>query len=167
MENQQESSTQAMSHKGEQRNKYTMEFKRKVINYAKENSYNGAARKFKIDRKRVREWVNQEDKVLKMKGKRFRVEGGGRKLTDNELEDEVLNWIHRQRENILRVSRELMFKAKAIFNEKCGDDEALKESFFASNGWLVKVIKRKHLSLRRRTTIAQKDPSHLVSLLDM
>ena len=55
MENQQELSTQAMSHKGEQRNKYTMEFKRKVINYAKENSYNGAARKFKINHKRVRE----------------------------------------------------------------------------------------------------------------
>ena len=69
MENQQESSTQAMSHKGEEINKYTMEFKRKVINYAKENFYNEAARKFKIDRKRVREWVNQEDKVLKMKGK--------------------------------------------------------------------------------------------------
>ena len=54
-----------------------MELKRKVINYAKENSYNGAARKFKIDRKRVGECVNQEEKVLKMKRKRFRVEGGG------------------------------------------------------------------------------------------
>ena len=91
-----------------------------------------------------------------MKGKRFRVEGGGRKLTDNELEDEVLNWIHRRRENMLRVSRKLiMFKVKAIFDEKCGDDEALKESFVASN----------HLSLRRRTTIAQKGPSHFVSKL--
>ena len=112
-----------------------MEFKRKVINYAKENSYNGAARKFKVDRKRVREWVNQEDKVLKVKGKRFRVEGGGRKLTHNELEDEFLNWIHRRRENMLRVSRKLiMFKAKAIFDEKFGGDETLKESFVASNG---------------------------------
>ena len=99
-----------------------------------------------------------------MKGKRFRVEGGGRTLTDNELEGEVLNWIHQQRENILRVSRKLiMFKAKAIFDEKC--DEALKESFIVSNGWLVKFTKRNHLSLRRRTTIAQKDPSHLVSKL--
>ena len=156
----------SMSSKGEQRNKYTMEFKRKVINYAKENSYNGAARKFKIDRKRVREWVNQDDKVLKMKGKRFRVESGGRKLTDNGLEDEVLNWIHQRRENMLHVSRKLiMFKAKAIFDEKCGNGEALKESFAASNGWLVKFMKRNHLSLRRRTTITQKDPSHLVSKL--
>ena len=134
MKNQQESSIQAMSQKDEQRNKYTMEFKRKVINYAKKNSYNGAARKFKINRKRVCEWVNQEDKVLKMKGKRFRVEGGGPKLTENELEDEVLNWIHRRRENVLRVSRKLiMFKAKAILKEKCGDDEALNKSFVASN----------------------------------
>ena len=58
-----------------------------------------------------------------------------------------------------------MFKTKAIFDEKCGDDEALKESFVASNGWLVKLMKRNHLSLRRRTTITQKDPSHLVSKL--
>ena len=62
MENQQESSTQAMSHKGEQRNKHTMEFKRNVIKNAKENSYNGAARKFKIDRKRVREWSTKKVK---------------------------------------------------------------------------------------------------------
>ena len=101
-----------------------------------------------------------------MKGKRFRVEGGGRKLTDNELEDEVLNWIHRRRENMLRVSRKLiMFKAKAIFDEKCGDDKALKESFVASNDWLVKFMKRNHVCLRRRTTIAPKDSSHLVSKL--
>ena len=91
-----------------------------------------------------------------MKGKRFRVEGRGRKLTDNELEDEVLNWIHRLRENMLCVSRKcIMFKAKAIFHEKCGDDEALKESFVASDGWLVKFMKRNHLSLRRRA-IAQR-----------
>ena len=90
----------------------------------------------------------------------------GHKLTDNKLEDEVLNWIHRRRENMLRVSRKLlMCKAKAIFDEKCGEDEALKESFVASNGWLVKFMKRNHLSLRRRTTIAQKDPSHIVSKL--
>ena len=66
---------------------------------------------------------------------------------------------------MLLVSRKLMFTAKAIFDEKCGDDEALKESFVASNGWLVKFMKRNHLSLPRRTTIAQKDPSHLISKL--
>ena len=67
---------------------------------------------------------------------------------------------------MLRVSRKrIMFEAKAIFNEKCGDDESLQESFASSNGWLVKFMKCNHLSLCRRTTIAQKDPSHLVSKL--
>ena len=57
-----------------------------------------------------------------MKGKRFRVVGGGRELTDVELEEEVLSWLQQRRSNMVRVSRKLiMFKAKSIYNEKCGD----------------------------------------------
>ena len=63
MDNQDETSTQAMSHKGEQRRKFSMEFKKNVIKYAKENSLNSASKKFNIDRKRVREWVSNEEKV--------------------------------------------------------------------------------------------------------
>ena len=158
--------TQSMSHKGERRQKYSMELKKEAIKYAKENSINSAAKKFKVDRKRVREWVQKEEKVTSMKGKRFRLDGGGRKLTDAELEEEVLNWIHQRRSNMLRVSRKLiMFKTKSIYDEKCGENEELKAGFVASNGWLMKFMKRNSLSLRRRTTIAQKDPSHLTSKL--
>ena len=42
---------QAMSHKGEQRRKFSMEFKKNVIKYAKENSPNSASEKLNIDRK--------------------------------------------------------------------------------------------------------------------
>ena len=101
-----------------------------------------------------------------MKGKRFRVDGGERKLTDVELEEKVLSWIQQRRSNMLRVSRKLiMFKAKSIYNEKCGDNEELKAGFIANNGWLTKFMKRNKLSMRRRTTIAQKDPSHLTTKL--
>ena len=82
-----------VSHKGERRQKYSMEFKKATIKYAQENSIHSAAKKFKVDRKRVREWVQKEDKVTSVKGKRFRLDGGGRKLTDVELEEEVLSWI--------------------------------------------------------------------------
>ena len=141
---------QAMSHKGEQRRKFSMEFKKNVIKYAKENSLNRASKKVNIDHKRVREWVGNEEKVASMKEKLFRLDGGGRKLTDSELEEEVLNWIHERRSNMLRVSQKLiMFKAKSIFDENCWDDELLKKSFVASNGWLEKFMKRNHLSLRR------------------
>ena len=67
---------------------------------------------------------------------------------------------------MLRVSRELiMFKAKSIYDEKCGDNEELKAGFVASNGWLTKFMKRNNLSMRRRTTVAQKDMSHLTTKL--
>ena len=60
---------------------------------------------------------------------------------------------------MLRVSRKLiMFKAKSIYNEKYGDNEELKTGFVASNGWLTKFMKWNNISMRRQTTIAEKDP---------
>ena len=58
-----------------------------------------------------------------------------------------------------------MFKAKSIYDEKFGDNEELKAGFVASNGWLTKFMKRNNLSMRRRTTITQKYPSHLTTKL--
>ena len=84
-----------------------MKFKKATIKYALENSMRSAAKKFKVDRKRVREWVQKEEKVTSMKEKRFRLDGGGRKITDAELEEEVLSWIQQRRSNMLRVSRSL------------------------------------------------------------
>ena len=67
---------------------------------------------------------------------------------------------------MLCVSRKLiMFKAKSIYDEKFGDNEELKAGFVASNGWLTKFMKRNNLSMRRRITITQKDPSHLTTKL--
>ena len=92
-----------------------------------------------------------------MKEKRFRLDGGGRKLTDVEQEEEVLSWIQKRPSNMLHVSRKpIMFKARPIYDEKCGDNEQLKAGFVASNGWLMKFTKRNKTSTRRRTTIAQR-----------
>ena len=99
-----------------------------------------------------------------MKGKRFRLDGGGRKLRDVELE--VLSSMQQRRLNMLRVFRKLiMFKAKSFYDEKCGHNEELKAGFVNSNGWLTKFMKRNNLSMRRQTTIAQMDPSHLMTKL--
>ena len=78
--------------------------------------------------------------------------GGGRKLTDVELEEEVLSLMQQRRSNMLRISRKfIMFKAKSIYSEKCGDNEELKAAFVASNGWLTKFMKRSNLSMQRQT----------------
>ena len=104
-----------------------------TIKYALENSIHSAAKKFRVDRKRVSEWVQKEEKVTSMKGKRFRLDGGGRKLRDVELE--VLSWMQQRRLNMLRVFRKLiMFKAKSFYDEKCGHNEELKAGFVTSNG---------------------------------
>ena len=49
-----------------------------------------------------------------------------------------------------------MRKAKAIHNEASDGDLSMQGSFMASQGWLDKFMKRNGLSLRRRTTVAQK-----------
>ena len=53
---------QAISHKGERRQKYSMEFKKATIKYAQENSIQSGPKKLKVDLKRVREWVQKEEK---------------------------------------------------------------------------------------------------------
>ena len=95
---------QALSLKRERRQKYSMEFKKVNIKYAQENSIHNTEKKFKVGRKRVCECVQKEEKVTSMKGKRFRLDGGGRKLADVELEEEVLSWIQERRSNIGHVS---------------------------------------------------------------
>ena len=56
-----------------------------------------------------------------------RLPDGARKLTDKELEEKVLNWIHEHRENMLRVSRKLIIKkAKTLYDESIRDDLSAK-----------------------------------------
>ena len=141
------SENQAISHKGERRQKCSMEFKKALLNTLRKILSIVQQRNSKSIEKKVREWVQKEEKVTSMKEKRFRLDGGGRKLTDVELE-EVLSWIQQQRLNMLCVSKKLIiFKAKSIYDEKCGDNEELKAGFVASNGWLTKFMKRNNLSM--------------------
>ena len=77
-----------------------------------------------------------------------------------------LSWIQQQCSSMLRVFRKLfMFQTKSSGDEKCGNNEELKPGFVASNDWLTKFMKWNNLFMRRRTTIAQKDPSHLTTKL--
>ena len=56
-----------------------------------------------------------------------------------------------------------MIKAKSLHDETC--DEKDQDLFVASNGWLQKFMRRNGLSLRRKTTTAQKDPTRLIDKL--
>ena len=85
----------ACSHKGEQRRSFTIGFKEKIVEYAVRRSNREAARRYDVDERRVREWCTKIDAladVAQKQGgtKRKRLEGGGRKLTDNDLETDLL-----------------------------------------------------------------------------
>ena len=81
-----------MSHKGEKRRSYTMEFKREAIEYAEKNSNHKAAEKFNVAVKRIREWRQNKLKIFEptVKPNNKRLEGGGRKPLDLQLENQLV-----------------------------------------------------------------------------
>ena len=111
------------------------------------------AREFKVDRKRIRDWRDDEQtlRATSSEGgvKKKRLPGGGPKIRSKELENQLRIWICEQREKRLPVSRR-MIKKKAL--EVSTSENA---AFAASDGWLQKFLKREGYTLRRRTTTAQ------------
>ena len=163
---------QTTSHKGEKLKSYTLKFKLDAISYAEIHGNHAAEKKYKVDRKRIREWKHKKLSIQQTvnskiaKGKqRKRMEGAGRKPFSETLDAAVLEWIHERRGNCLPVSRKLiMKKATLIHGEMVGRNE-LTEDFKASVGWLRHFMKRYGLSLRRKTSMAQKDPDQVIDKL--
>ena len=145
---------------------YSTEYKLEAIKFAEESkSISSAAKKFNVDRKRIREWQSAKAKLQAADNKRKRLDGGGRKPFDVGLEDELLEWIHERRSSGLRVSRAMILhKARASHEQKCKAWQ-VSPSFIASNGWVQKCMARNGLSVRRRTTESKKDPDRLIDKL--
>ena len=99
------------------------------------------------------------------KSKRRRIDGGGRKAMDEDMEEALLSWIQDLRSQNLRVhvSRK-MIRAQAKEAMTTADFKAIR-------GWFECFMKWKGLSLHRKTTVCQKTPADcfpkLVSLLLM
>ena len=142
-----------------------MEFKKQIVVCAEANSNKSAASHFDVEPKRVREWKKDFEKIKSTKSNRQRLDGGGRKCIDKDLEEDLVHWIYEKRSKTLHVSRKMiMWKAKNIFDAK-NEDPATKDSFFASRGWCEKFMRRQGFSLRRKTTTAQKDPSYMIDCI--
>ena len=99
-----------------------MSSKQTGAKYAKENSINSVTLKFNVDRKRIREWVNNTNEISTKKLARKPLNGGERKPVITEIEENLLEWIHKRRSKMLHVSRKIIrIKAKAIFDENTDD----------------------------------------------
>ena len=66
--------------------------------------------------------------------------------------------------NITLLLVDVIAKTKQL-DEKYGNNEELKAGSVASNDWLTKFMKPNNLSMQKRITIAQEDPSRLMTNL--
>ena len=133
------------------RKSYDVKFKLKAVEVARKKTISAAAREFKVDRKRIREWMSQESELTEFKkngkSKSKRLQGGGRKAEDVDMEVALFDWIVDLRHRNLRVSRSMIMReAKALSSN---------QEFKASVGWLNGFLKRNGLSLRRKTTVCK------------
>ena len=158
------------SHKGEKVRSYTISFKPQVIEYAENHSIAATAQKYKVDRHSIRDWKKkknmlQEISTSKNSKKRIHLEGWGRKPLSNEMEETLLEWIMERLLKMLRVSRKIIRKKALLIYEdlKHTAPDHYDENFEATTGWLFKFMKRNNLSLRRKTSVAQKNPDLLIS----
>ena len=105
------------------------------------SSIGAAERKFGVDRKRIREWLQNESKIQKKvnskNGGSFakKLDRGGRKIKDMDLEEMLLEWMTLQRSKILRVSQKLIQRKARIYAEEKAATKGQMNDPCASEGW--------------------------------
>ena len=108
-----------MSHKGEKRRNYTMEFKGEVIEYAEKNSNHKASEKIHVAVRRIREWRQNKLKIFEptVKPKNKGLDSGGKKPLGLQLENQLVGWIYDRRSNGLSVSSKFIMAKMKYFYE--------------------------------------------------
>jgi len=79
------------SSKGKKKRSYSMEFKQQVVVYAEANRNRSVASRFGVEPKRVRDWKKDIEKIKATKSKRQRLDGGGRKCNNEDLEEDLVS----------------------------------------------------------------------------
>ena len=136
-----DSDIQTSSHNSEKMKSYTLKFKLDAISYAEIHGNHAAEKKYKGDRKRIREWrqkkasIQQTVNTKNAKGsRRKRIEGAGRKPFSEKLDEAVLECIHERRGKCLAVSRKLIMKKAVLINDEMVERGESTEDFKASVG---------------------------------
>ena len=80
---------------------FALSFKKEAIAFSETTNSRKAVTKFNVDIKRIREWRQNKADIIKTCAKakawgkkKQTLEGGGRKITDEGMEERLLEWIH-------------------------------------------------------------------------
>lgn len=149
------------------RKSYSIGEKLAALDFVRHHSVEETARTFRVDAKQIREWRKNEGNIRKLSEepngkKRSRLQGAGRPLHSDELEERLRTWILNQRQQRIRVSRRNVQKMA----QKMNIEMSLSRDFKASNGWVDKFLSRNHFVIRSKTSVCQKTPAdHLQKLV--
>lgn len=126
-----------------------------------QKSKEATSREYNVDSKKIWEWCSQKEQLLSLKKKgksrSKQLNEGGRKSMNESMDEELFQWIVDLRTRHLRVSRRMIWEQAKILGTKAG--------FQASKRWLQLFMKRKSLSLRRKTTVCQRTPADVIPKL--
>lgn len=136
------------------RRQYTAKEKLKVIDFAVSEGNSKAARHFMIPESNIRLWRKKKMTIERMPKMKKANRDQHALLPD--LEKALMNWITERRLGVVGVSCvEIRIKAMEL---KKKSSIPVPLTFEASYGWGRRFMERNNLSVRRRTTIAQKLP---------
>ena len=137
------------------RQSYTTSEKLKIIKFAEDYGNRAAQREFGIAESNVRLWRKSKENLQKMP--RLQRADRGRKAAWPRLEQDLMAWITEKRNNGLAILP-AMVRLKALEMSKDAKYEITAGQFKASNHWCQRFMKRNGLSLRQKTTLAQRLP---------
>ena len=150
----------ATPHKHRHINSYTVEFKILVVDWLRKNDKNVSktAREFDIDRKRVREWDQNYDKLLENKvgrsAKKCKI-GCGRKPLSSDLDMKLFEFLEEERLEGRPVSNDLL-RVRAL---QIAGGLRIDGTFTASSGWIARWKRRFGVGIRCGTNSSQYVPA--------
>jgi hypothetical protein len=154
----------------ESRLKYSLAYKRKVINYLETNktSINKCAKEFKLDRRLVSRWLKNKKNILETKCKRlrFKAKQSEDRAKFAAMEKKLDEWISENRSRgACLTGLAIKTQARILFNEIYQNTEEAHLEFQASPGWLYNFCKRKNYTLRRITTTGRDLPTNTMEII--
>uniref|UniRef100_A0A668AVM8 Pogo transposable element derived with KRAB domain n=1 Tax=Myripristis murdjan TaxID=586833 RepID=A0A668AVM8_9TELE len=137
------------------RRSYDSNFKLKVVNEAERTNNVRAGKKYDVTECNVRRWRSQKVELKNAHSQRraFRGPQTGR---FSEIDRRVCDFVHEKRSEGLPITRAVM-QQKAL--EVATELNIARTEFSASMGWCCRMMRRNGLSLRRRTSLAQRLPA--------
>ena len=137
------------------RQSYTVSEKLRIVNFAEQNGNRAAEREFGVSENNVRLWRKSKENLEKMP--RSKRANRGKTAAWPELEVDLLSWITEKRNNGLAILPSLV-RLKVLELAKHKKYQIPEGHFKAGNHWCQTIMKRKGLSLRQKTTLAQRLP---------